>query len=85
MSGKPAARVTDPTTCPLPGHGTNPIASGSGDVFFNGLAAARLGDTCTCGQALNGAFSATVFINGQKRHDSRQHGQPWRRCDRWLR
>lgn len=37
MSGKPAARVTDPTTCPLPGHGTNPIASGSGDVFFNGL------------------------------------------------
>jgi len=34
MSGKPAARVTDPTTCPIPG------------------------------QALNGAFSATVFING---------------------
>ncbi len=74
MSGKPAARVTDPTTCPIPGHGTNPIASGSGDVFFNGLAAARLaaarlaaarlGDSCTCGQALSGAFSATVFING---------------------
>ncbi|EIU7165274.1 TPA: Rhs element Vgr protein, partial [Pseudomonas aeruginosa] len=21
MSGKPAARVTDPTTCPVPGHG----------------------------------------------------------------
>ncbi|ELK4761235.1 TPA: Rhs element Vgr protein, partial [Pseudomonas aeruginosa] len=20
MSGKPAARVTDPTTCPVPGH-----------------------------------------------------------------
>ncbi len=65
MSGKPAARVTDPTTCPLPGHGTNPIASGSPDVFFNGLAAARLGDTCTCGQALSGAFSATVLINGK--------------------
>ncbi|KIP94081.1 MULTISPECIES: PAAR domain-containing protein [Pseudomonas fluorescens group] len=65
MSGKPAARVTDPTTCPIPGHGTNPIASGSGDVFFNGLAAARLGDKCTCGQALSGAFSSTVFINGK--------------------
>lgn len=64
MSGKPAARVTDPITCPIPGHGTNSIASGSSDVFFNGLAAARLGDTCTCGQALNGGFSSTVFING---------------------
>ncbi|WP_234452919.1 MULTISPECIES: PAAR domain-containing protein [unclassified Pseudomonas] len=64
MSGKPAARLTDPTTCPLPGHGTNPIASGSPDVFFNGLAAARVSDTCTCGQALNGGFSSTVFING---------------------
>lgn len=41
MSGKPAARVSDPTACPLPGHGTNPIAAGSGDVFFDGLAAAR--------------------------------------------
>jgi uncharacterized Zn-binding protein involved in type VI secretion len=64
MSGKPAARLTDPTTCPLPGHGTNPIASGSPDVFFNGLAAARVSDKCTCGQTLNGGFSSTVFING---------------------
>jgi len=64
MSGKPAARLTDPTTCPLPGHGTNPIASGSPDVFFNSLAAARVSDKCTCGQALNGGFSSTVFING---------------------
>jgi uncharacterized Zn-binding protein involved in type VI secretion len=61
---KPAARVTDPTTCPIPGHGTNPIASGSPDVFFNGLAAARVSDTCTCGQTLSGGFSSTVFING---------------------
>lgn len=41
MSGKPAARLTDPTACPVSGHGTNPIAAGSGDVFFDGLAAAR--------------------------------------------
>lgn len=65
MSGKPAARVSDPTTCPIPGHGTNPIASGSPDVFFDGLAAARVGDTCTCGQTLSGGFSSTVFINGR--------------------
>jgi len=32
---------------------------------FSTAFAARLGDTCTCGQALNGAFSATVFINGK--------------------
>ncbi|PMZ46397.1 hypothetical protein C1X25_32135, partial [Pseudomonas sp. GW247-3R2A] len=51
MSGKPAARVTDPTACPLPGHGTNPIAAGSGDVFFDGLAAARQGDASACGGA----------------------------------
>jgi uncharacterized Zn-binding protein involved in type VI secretion len=37
MSGKPAARVTDPTACPLPGHGTNPIANGSPNVNFDGL------------------------------------------------
>ena len=65
MSGKPAARVSDPTTCPVPGHGTNPIASGSPDVFFDGLPAARVGDTCTCGQALSGEFVRTVFINGR--------------------
>jgi len=44
MSGKPAARVTDPTACPLPGHGTNPIVSGSPNVNFDGLAAARMTD-----------------------------------------
>jgi uncharacterized Zn-binding protein involved in type VI secretion len=31
---------------------------------MSGKPAARVTDTCTCGQALNGAFSATVFING---------------------
>ncbi|HCF3107325.1 TPA: hypothetical protein NIB98_005839, partial [Pseudomonas aeruginosa] len=34
MSGKPAARVSDPTACPLPRHGSNPIGVGSADVFF---------------------------------------------------
>lgn len=65
MSGKPAARVSDPTACPLPGHGTNPIAAGSGDVFFDGLAAARQGDASACGGALVGDLATTVFINGK--------------------
>lgn len=65
MSGKPAARVTDPTDCPLPGHGTNPISVGSGDVFFDGLPAARQGDASACGGALVGDLAATVLINGK--------------------
>ncbi|WP_248739679.1 PAAR domain-containing protein [Pseudomonas sp. MWU12-2029] len=62
---KPAARKSDPSNCPLPGHGTNSIATGSSDVFFDGLPAARQGDTCTCGSALSSGLSSTVFINGK--------------------
>lgn len=62
---KPAARITDPTTCPMPGHGPKAIASCSPDVFFDGLAAARKDHTCTCGSALASTVSGTVFINGK--------------------
>jgi len=65
MSGKPAARLTDPTACPLPGHGVNPIAAGSPDVLFDGLPAARQGDPSACGGAMTGNLSGTVFINGR--------------------
>lgn len=61
-----AARKSDPASCPLPGHGTNPIATGSSDVFFDGLPAARQGDTCTCGSELSSGLSSTVFINGKQ-------------------
>nr|WP_122208577.1 PAAR domain-containing protein [Pseudomonas viridiflava] len=62
---KPAARITDPTSCPMPGHGAKAISSGSPDVFFDGLAAARKGDICSCGSMLISGVSATVFINGK--------------------
>ena len=65
MSGKPAARLGDPTACPLPGHGSNPIAAGSPDVLFDGLPAARLGDASACGGAMSGNVIANVLINGQ--------------------
>ncbi|TBU76894.1 Rhs element Vgr protein [Pseudomonas daroniae] len=65
MSGKPAARVTDPTACPLPGHGNNPIVQGSPDVIFDGLPAAREGDVSACGSSITSAVSSTVFINGK--------------------
>lgn len=65
MSGKPAARLSDPTACPIPGHGTNPIAAGSPDVLFDGLPAARMGDVSACGGALASAVIPTVLINGK--------------------
>lgn len=64
MSGKPAARQTDPTSCPMPGHGTNPIATGSPNVFFDNLPAARMSDTSACGSPIVGAVASTVLING---------------------
>jgi len=63
---KPAARITDPTECPVSGHGDNPIASGSPDVIFEGLSAAREGDSTACGSALSSALSTTVSINGKR-------------------
>lgn len=71
---KPAARKSDLYSCPLPGHGINPIASGSPDVFFDGLPAATQGDTCTCGSALSSGLSATVFINGKNAATSDTEG-----------
>lgn len=65
MSGKPAARLGDPTACPVPGHGNNPIAAGSSDVLFDGLPAARMGDASACGGAMASAVIPTVLINGK--------------------
>ncbi|RON09129.1 hypothetical protein BK659_12920 [Pseudomonas brassicacearum] len=64
MSGKPAARITDPTACPVSGHGTNSLVTGSSDVIFEGLGAARLNDTSACGSPITGGVSSTVLING---------------------
>ena len=65
MSEKPAARVNDPTVCPLPGHGSTPITAGSPDVLIEGMPAARLGDPTGCGSTLAGGCSPTVLVNGQ--------------------
>lgn len=62
---KPAARLSDPTSCPIPGHGTNPIATGSPDVLFDGLPAARETDVSACGSPLVSGLSSTVIINGK--------------------
>ncbi|WP_405119907.1 PAAR domain-containing protein [Pseudomonas leptonychotis] len=61
---KPAARLSDPTSCPIPGHGTNPIVVGSPNVLFDGLPAARESDQSACGSPLVSGLSSTVIING---------------------
>ena len=63
MSGKPAARVSDPTACPIPGHGSNPIVAGSPDVLFDSLPAARMGDQTAHGGVIV-AGCPTVLIGG---------------------
>ncbi|MCQ4294498.1 DUF2235 domain-containing protein [Pseudomonas stutzeri] len=65
MSGKPAARLGDPTACPKKGHGTNPIAAGSPDVLLDGLPAARMGDASACGGAMASAVIPNVLIDGK--------------------
>ncbi|WP_394426783.1 PAAR domain-containing protein [Vreelandella stevensii] len=63
MSGKPAARITDPTSCSI--HGSKPIAEGSPNVIFDNLSAARLGDKSSCGSPITSEVSPTVLINGK--------------------
>lgn len=63
MSGKPAARLTDTNNCPKTGHGTNPVTTGSGNVFFNGLPVARVGDATSCGDTIASGIG-NILING---------------------
>ncbi|WP_339409139.1 PAAR domain-containing protein [Pseudomonas sp. EA_35y_Pfl2_R5] len=65
MSGKPAARVSDPTVCPLPGHSKNPITVGSPNVLFDNLSAARQDDPTACGSSLASNVISNVLINGK--------------------
>ena len=52
VEGKPAARVGDMTTCPIPGHGANPIVSGDSTCIVEGSPVARQGDMTACGAIL---------------------------------
>lgn len=54
IGGQPAAREGDPHVCPV--HGKGLITGGSGSVFIEGKAAARLTDACKC--ALTGVSGA---------------------------
>jgi len=59
-----SARLGDKHACPLPGHGTTPIASASADTNINFMGAARVGDTCGCGAVITTGFPSIV-VNGR--------------------
>lgn len=60
----PVARLTDSHSCPIPGHGTTPVNSASGDSIFNSLGAARVGDVCGCGAVITTGFPS-INVNGR--------------------
>lgn len=59
-----SARLGDKHVCPMPGHGTTPIASASSDVNINFMGAARVGDTCGCGAVITTGFPS-ILVNGR--------------------
>ncbi|KTC13427.1 hypothetical protein AO391_15360 [Pseudomonas marginalis ICMP 9505] len=60
----PSARLGDKHVCPMPGHGTIPIASASSDVNINFMGSARVGDTCGCGAVITTGFPS-IQVNGR--------------------
>ncbi|MBP5066077.1 polymorphic toxin type 44 domain-containing protein [Pseudomonas chlororaphis] len=59
-----SARLGDKHLCPLPGHGTTPIACASGDININFMGAARVGDTCGCGAVITTGVPS-IILNGR--------------------
>lgn len=59
-----SSRLGDKHVCPLPGHGTTPIASASADISINSMGAARVGDTCGCGAVITTGFPS-ILLNGR--------------------
>ncbi|CRL48497.1 polymorphic toxin type 44 domain-containing protein [Pseudomonas sp. URMO17WK12:I11] len=59
-----SARLGDKHVCPLPGHGTTPIASASSNVNINYMGSARVGDTCGCGAVITTGFPS-IQVNGR--------------------
>lgn len=78
--GKPAARVGDMHTCPLPIHVGGPVlAPGKTNVMIGGMPAATVDTKCTCVGPLDVIVegSSSVFIGGRpaaRKGDATAHG-----------
>ena len=60
IGGIGIARVGDKTSCPIPGHGTNPIVSGDMTMIVDGKPVARTGDLTACGAMLIPSQMSTI-------------------------
>ena len=58
--GIPIARLGDAVTCPVPGHGTNYIASGDPTCIIDGKPVARHRDVTACGAVLHHSQCPTI-------------------------
>ena len=61
---KPAATLGDMHSCPIKGHGTTPIVSGSGSLTVNGKSTACVGDKVGCGATIIEG-TPVMMANGQ--------------------
>ena len=57
VNGKDIARIGDMVSCPLPGHGTNPITTGSSNVKVDGKFVAWVGSQTACGAVITSGSS----------------------------
>ncbi|MFP5390528.1 MAG: PAAR domain-containing protein [Gammaproteobacteria bacterium] len=62
IAGKGVARMGDKTSCPIPGHGTNPIVTGDQTCIIDGKPVARHGDKTSCGATLIASQQTTVDL-----------------------
>ncbi len=61
VNGKKVALVGDMVSCPIPGHGTNPIIEGSSDWSSDGRAVVVDGCKCQCGcQVISGTPECSI-------------------------
>lgn len=61
VNGKTVALIGDLVSCPVPGHGTNPIIEGFPQRTFNGRAVVADGCKCQCGcTVISSAMNSTV-------------------------
>ncbi len=61
VNGKKVALVGDMVSCPVPGHGTNPITEGMSQRAFGGRAVVVDGCKCQCGcQVISSATNSTI-------------------------
>lgn len=61
VNGKKVALIGDMVSCPVSGHGTNPIVEGSSDWASDGKAVVVDGCRCQCGcQVISGAPDCAI-------------------------